>query len=83
MHQVELKYLFNGEPRSQVFKFEQDQWILRGDALAPEGRYQSTGPAAPRQLSSRRGHASPVRSKFIKNLIQARLSRPKAAVTKF
>lgn len=58
MHQVELKYLFNGEPRSQVFEFEQDQWILRGDALAPEGRYQiywtSRATAAQQQTGSRK-----------------------------
>lgn len=33
MHQVELEYLFNGEPRSQVFEFEQDQLTLREAAM--------------------------------------------------
>lgn len=33
MHQVELKYLFNGEPRSQVFEFEQDRVTLREAAM--------------------------------------------------
>ncbi|MNI42327.1 hypothetical protein D3C73_966170 [compost metagenome] len=33
MHQVELEYLFNGEPRSQVFEFEQGQLTLRDAAM--------------------------------------------------
>lgn len=33
MHQVELEYLFNGAPRSQVFEFEQDQLTLRESAM--------------------------------------------------
>lgn len=33
MHQVELEYLFNGEPRFHAFEFEQDQLTLREVAM--------------------------------------------------